>query len=651
MVQGQAFGRTVAVTSMVALALCGLLPVASASSPQPGESDGMRLTYDQPRVSAAGGRQAPAARAQRLEDRYIVTFKAGTDRKRVHAARKTAERAGGAAYYTYSEAVRGFAAELTYSALAALRLDPDVARIEPDYSISVASVQPNPTNWGLDRIDQHALPLDNSYSFEQTGTGITAYVIDTGVRSTHAELIGRVGKGTGFVDDGNGSEDCNGHGTHVAAVLAGTNFGVAKKANVVSVRVLDCDGSGTISGVVAGVDWVTKNHKGPSIANMSLGGVTSDTLDKAVKSSIASGVHYIVAAGNEGESACTFSPARLPEAITVGATGRTDQRADFSNFGSCVDLFAPGEDILSADGTTDAGTTVLSGTSMASPHVAGVAAQWLELHPLATADELRAAVVQIATPDVLGSIGRGSPNLLLFSALTKAPTTIGIGPAMALPRIVIGTDNPSAEGVVPVAVHLDQAASGGPMPVRHELERSVDGGKTWTSMPLPTPLAKEVVFEMAPGPLLLRARAVDTQNLAGPWAQAPARDIALLSESESTVYQPSTAWSDSAVEAATGKTVHVSQKTAATATFTFTGTQFAWFCGGNSSGRAAVYIDGEMVTIVDLAALGAAKRRVAYLSEALAQGKHTVVVKVLSAPIGKAARGNGVDVDGWATAS
>ncbi len=631
---------------MAALAVGSLLPAAAADAPPSFESGEMRISYAE---GDGVSRPAPQMRAERLANRYLVTFRPGTSPEHVTTARHIAEASGSQMYFKYSRAVRGFAAELSDSALGELRRDERVATIEPDYSISVASVQPQPANWGLDRIDQHSLPLNKSYSYSQTGAGVTAYIIDTGVRSTHREVVGRVGKGWGTIDDGNGYEDCNGHGTHVAGVLGGTTFGVAKQVKLVSVRVLDCEGSGTISGVVAGVDWVTKNHQGPSIANMSLGGVTSDTLDEAVQTSIAAGVHYVVAAGNEGEAACSYSPARLDEAITVGATGLTDHRASFSNFGLCVDLFAPGEDIVSADGTGDNAVQTLSGTSMAAPHVAGVAAQYLQTHPDATEAQLRAALVQVSTTDVLRGIGSGSPNRLLFSVLAEAPAP-GAPVTMTPPRIGLNPTGPVIPGMVGVRVDFEPAGGDAFDGVRHELQRSADGGKTWTAVPLEAEPARSATLALAPGSASFRVRAIDAKGVAGPWATAPAQQISLLPQTQGTVYTPASAWADTPTTG--GQNVVASQTTNATATFSFTGTGFAWFSGRpTSAGRAAIYIDGEMAAIVDLSKLPAGERRLAFVSDALARGRHTVIVKVLSAAVNKAAPARGVDIDDWATVS
>ena len=268
---------------------------------------------------------------------------------------------------------QGYAITATEQQLADLRSNANVAYVEAD--ARVAAYQTSTDVWGLDRIDQRSLPLNNTYgNGGRTGSSVRAYVIDTGIRATHAEFGGRVGSGYTAISDGRGTNDCDGHGTHVAGTIGGATYGVAKQVRLFPVRVLDCDGSGTYSGVISGVNWVTNNAVRPAVANMSLGGAASQSLDDAVKASIASGITYVVAAGNYAEDACNDSPARVPGAITVGATDRYDYAPSWSNYGSCIDLFAPGVDVESAYNTGDTATAYLSGTSMASPHVAGVVA-------------------------------------------------------------------------------------------------------------------------------------------------------------------------------------------------------------------------------------------------------------------------------------
>ncbi|MPZ97621.1 MAG: S8 family serine peptidase, partial [Propionibacteriales bacterium] len=272
--------------------------------------------------------------------------------------------------------------------------------------------------WGIDRIDQRNLPLSNSYTYNQTGAGVTAFIIDTGIRATHNDLSGRVGSGFTAINDGNGTNDCHGHGTHVAGTVGSETYGVAKDVALRPVRVLGCDGSGTTAGVIDGVDWVTANKAASSVANMSLGGGVSTALDNAVGASINAGVTYAVAAGNDfGANACNGSPARVSAAITVGSTTSSDARSSFSNIGSCLDLFAPGSNITSTWNTSNTATNTISGTSMATPHVAGVAALYLQANPGAPAATVRDAIVNGATNGVVGNPGSGSPNKLLYSLL------------------------------------------------------------------------------------------------------------------------------------------------------------------------------------------------------------------------------------------
>jgi subtilisin family serine protease len=337
-------------------------------------------------------------------------------------AKQTARDEGGRIRFTYDTALPGFAATLPPRAVEALRSNPNVAYIEADQRLELTATQSNPT-WGLDRVDQRNLPLSSSYTYNATGSGVTAYIIDTGIRSSHSDFGGRVAGGYTAISDGQGTNDCNGHGTHVAGTVGGTTYGVAKSVTLKPVRVLDCGGSGTNSGVIAGVDWVTGNKSGPAVANMSLGGGVSSALDTAVQSSINAGVSYAVAAGNDnGANACNGSPSRVGPALTVGSTTSSDARSSFSNIGSCLDLFAPGSSITSAWYTSNTATNTISGTSMATPHVAGVAALYLDDNPSASPSTVSSAIVNGATSNVITNVGTGSPNRLLHSLVSGGST-------------------------------------------------------------------------------------------------------------------------------------------------------------------------------------------------------------------------------------
>jgi subtilisin family serine protease len=367
--------------------------------------------------TAAAKGEAPILGADSLtavSGRYIVVFKPGTPAEQVSAAAEHARGIGGQVDFVYESALTGFAGNFPEQAVAGLSHNPNIDFIEADQVITIDATQ-SPATWGLDRIDQRNLPLNNTYNYNFTGAGVTAYIIDTGIRVSHNEFGGRATSGYDFVDNDSNADDCNGHGTHVAGTVGGSTYGVAKGVSLKAVRVLNCSGSGTTSGVIAGIDWVTSQHTtGKAVANMSLGGSPSTALDNAVRNSIADGVVYAIAAGNSNRNACNFSPARTAEAITVGATTSTDARASYSNKGSCLDLFAPGSSITSAWNTSNTATNTISGTSMATPHVAGVAALYLEGHN-ATPQQVRDAIVGAATPNVVGNPGKGSPNRLLYS--------------------------------------------------------------------------------------------------------------------------------------------------------------------------------------------------------------------------------------------
>ena len=330
------------------------------------------------------------------------------------------KRYGASVNRIYGHALKGYAARLDARQLLDVRADGAVDYVVPDGIAAIETTQTGAT-WGLDRIDQRKLPLSGTFTYTNTGAGVTAYVIDTGIRVSHAEFGGRATSGWDFVNNDADASDCNGHGTHVAGTIGGTTYGVAKNVALVAVRVLDCGGSGSWSGIIAGIDFVTAEHQPgePAVANMSLGGGANLAVDQAVRNSIADGVSYAVAAGNSNASACAFSPARVAEAMTSGASTSTDRKASFSNWGSCMDWFAPGQDITSAWSSGDSATNTISGTSMASPHTAGVAALYLQSSPSASPAAVHKALGSAATRKTISGLHRllnpGTPNLLLFT--------------------------------------------------------------------------------------------------------------------------------------------------------------------------------------------------------------------------------------------
>ncbi|WP_129789278.1 S8 family peptidase [Promicromonospora panici] len=360
---------------------------------------------------------APVAGAL-IEDSYIVVLEDSDVAKAEvrSTANGLAKKYGGEVRHSYTNAVRGFSASMSASEAKQLEGDPSVAYVEQNRVMTATDTQSPVPSWGLDRIDQAELPLDDSYTYESSGTGVTAYIVDTGILTTHEDFGGRAVSGTDTVDGDDDATDCAGHGTHVAGTVGGSDYGVAKDVSLVAVRVLDCEGSGSFDGVIAGIDWVTADHEAgaPAVANMSLGGGFSQAVNDAVSAAVADGVTFALAAGNDGGAdACDGSPSSTPEALTVGATEDTDARAEYSNTGSCVDIFAPGSDITSAWYTSDTDENTISGTSMATPHVAGAAALVLSGNPAATPAEVGDALTGAAVPDVVTDPGTDSPNLLL----------------------------------------------------------------------------------------------------------------------------------------------------------------------------------------------------------------------------------------------
>ena len=378
------------------------------------------------------------------EGTYIVVLRSSAD---FAGAENAVASKGGSTQKRFTHALNALSIKLKHSEVTRLRNEPMIASIELDQPVYALDTQTPTPSWGLDRIDQKSLPLNSSFTYASKGLGVDAYIVDTGINATHTEFTGRLSSGYSAISDGRGSADCNGHGSHVAGTTAGTTYGIAKAATLIPVRVLDCTGSGTTTGVIAGLDWIVQHHVAgkPAVANMSLGGGASSALDTAVQNVINDGVVMAVAAGNSNADACASSPARAVNAITVGATTSTDARASYSNYGTCLDIFAPGSSITSAWINSTTATNTISGTSMATPHVAGVVAVLLGTYPTSTPSEIATLLRASATPNLVTSAGTGSPNFLLYldpdgaSIVTPPPAPAPTAPAA--PTIGTATAN------------------------------------------------------------------------------------------------------------------------------------------------------------------------------------------------------------------
>ena len=408
-------------------------------------------------IALSGINISHAAETSSQKEKYIVRFSDDDDAERESDEFK---RKGMKVDRTFSQAFKGMVGDFSAAEVNEIKKNPRVLYVEKDGKVHTTAFSSTPiivnpvASWGLDRVNQRNLPLDNAYSYQYDGQGVKAYVIDTGILSTHAQFAGRVLPGNSQIADGRGTEDCNGHGTHVAGTIGGSTYGIARQVSLVPVRVLDCTGSGLFSGVIAGIDWVIADHQAgqPAVANLSLGGGFSATVNDAIARLIADGVVVVVAAGNSNANACNSSPSSAPNAITVGATERTDRRATYSNFGTCLDIFAPGSAILSSWIGSTTATSTISGTSMASPHVAGNAALLLEKTPSATPAQIRTSIVSGATPAKVTSAGTGSTTALLATETASfVPTPVAQAP--------LAISNSVLQGNVGTSITL--AATGG----------------------------------------------------------------------------------------------------------------------------------------------------------------------------------------------
>lgn len=428
------------------------------------------------------------------EGSYIVVMRSSDD---LDGEEVEISRSGGRTDKRFSRAINALSVKVKHSEAGRIRNNPKVLFVELDQPMYALDTQSPSPSWGLDRIDQRTLPLNSTFTASAKGAGVTTYIVDTGISSTHVDFTGRMSAGFSSIIDGNGTNDCNGHGTHVAGTTAGSTYGIAKSATLIPVRVLDCIGSGTTSGVIAGLDWIVGHHTAgtPAVANMSLGGGASAALDAAVQNVINDGVVMAVAAGNDGLNACNYSPARAANAITVGSTTSTDARSTFSNTGTCIDIFAPGSSITSAWIGNSTAISTISGTSMAAPHVAGVAAVLIGRFPTSTPAQIATMLRTSATPNVVTSAGTGSPNYLLYLDPVGGPIVAPPPPTPVAPSAPTGIT--ITTGSAQISVRFT-AGSAGTSPIT-SYKYSVNGGTNWATRQTGTTASPLVITGLTNG--------------------------------------------------------------------------------------------------------------------------------------------------------
>jgi subtilisin family serine protease len=578
------------------------------------------------------------------DGRYIVTFSSEATADDVSAARRQAVADGAQILYDYNTAMVGFAALLPESARTNLVADPTVHSVEPDEVVQVDTTQSDVTA-GLDRIDQRTRKLNDRFHYSSTGAGVTVYVIDTGVYAGHSQFGGRVEPGKSFTGPAADTDCGEGHGTHVAGLIAGATYGVAKAATIVPVKVFSCDGSASVSTVIAGIEWATEDAKlrgGPTVINLSAG-VDKDMgagLDRAAANAIRAGVPFVTAAGNDSASACSQSPARVSAAITVGAVSATDRMASFSNHGTCVDIFAPGLNVRSAGIASPTASAVKDGTSMSAPYVTGVIAAYLQRDPTASPAKVRTALLRAATSGVLRGIGSSSPNKLLYNGLK----VVNHAPHVSVPAVSLpGRGNTIGTSTVPVTVSWKGSDSDGSVR-SYLLERSVDGGRHWNVVSLASPTATSVSLALHPSSRLrFRVRATDNLGRRSSWATRPTMRL-ILDEQGAARLHPTwarTGGADLTGGASRGTGVH-----GASATYHFTGSSIRLIGTTDTDhGKAVLYLDGHRLGTIDT--YSATRRTCVVLyATSVRPGRHILRVVVTGSHSGSAT-GNRVDVDGF----